>query len=136
MSQRNVDVVVGTFENTNARDFEAVMGAYADDVVLGLHDDLVALGSEGAVGKEAVGEWFGDWMRTFERDYRFEVEEARDLGDRVFVIATHHGRGRLSGAPMRRRAGWVYTVRDGHITRIDVYSDPESALRDAGPPDG
>jgi ketosteroid isomerase-like protein len=136
MSQRNVAVVVRTFENTNARDFEAVMDAYADDVVLALHDDLVARGSEGAVGKEAVSEWFGDWLRTFERGYRFELEEARDWGDRVFVVATHDGRGRLSGAPIRRRAAWIYAVRDGRITRIDIYSDPDSALRDAGPPDG
>jgi ketosteroid isomerase-like protein len=128
VSQRNVEIVVGTFENTNARDFAAVMDAYADDMVLVLHGELRALGTEGAVGKEAVGEWFGDWFRTFERDYRFEIHEARDWGDRVFVAATHHGRGRVSGAPMSGRQGWVYTVRDDKIVRCDVYAAPELAL--------
>ena len=134
MSRENVEIVVGTFENVNVRDFKAVMAAYADDVVLAAHGDLVGLGTESAAGKEAVGEWFGDWFRTFERDYRFEVHEARDWGDRVFIDATHHGRGRASGAPMKGRGGWVSTVRDGLIARIDAYADPGSALADAGPP--
>jgi ketosteroid isomerase-like protein len=128
MSQRNVDIVVGTFESVNARDFKAAMDAYADDVVLALHGDLRGLGADGAVGKEAVGEWFGDWFGTFERDYRFEVDEARDWGDRVFLAATHRGRGRVSGAPMARQNGWVYTVRDDKIVRCDLYADPELAM--------
>jgi ketosteroid isomerase-like protein len=136
MSRENVEIVVGTFEAVNVRDFPAAMSAYADEVVLVLHHDFVALGSEGAAGKEAVGEWFGDWFRTFDRDYRFEIHEARDWGDRVFVDATHHGRGRASGAPMSGRGGWVYTVRDGQIVRIEAYPDPESALEQAGSPGG
>ena len=134
MSRENVEIVVGTFENVNVRNFPAVMDAYADEIVLSLHGELVALGAEGAAGKEAVGEWFGDWFRTFGRDYRFEVHETRDWGDRVFIDATHHGRGRASGAPMSDRGGWVYTVRDGLIVRVDAYPDPESALEHAGPP--
>jgi ketosteroid isomerase-like protein len=128
MSQRSVEIVVGTFEAVNVRDFKAVMAAYADDIVLALHGDLRGLGPEGAVGKEAAGEWFGDWFRTFDRDYRFEVDEAHDWGDRVFIVATHHGRGRASGAPMARRNGWIYTVREEKIVRCDIYTDPESAL--------
>ena len=128
MSQRNVDIVVGTFEAVNVRDFEAVMDAYADDVVLALHGELRGLGADGAVGKEAVGEWFGDWFRTFDRGYRFEVNEARDWGERVLIVATHHGRGRVSGAPMAQRNGWIYTLRDDKIVRCDVYAEPELAL--------
>ena len=57
MSQQNVEIVIGQFENTNARDFKAVMEAYADDVILRLHDWLRNIDGEGAVvGKEAVGE--------------------------------------------------------------------------------
>ena len=32
MTQQNVEVVVKQFEDTNARDFTAVMDAYAEDV--------------------------------------------------------------------------------------------------------
>src|SRR4026208_1194271 len=97
MSQENVEIVIGQLENTNARDFKAVMDAYADDVILRLHGWHRNLSGVAAVGKEAVGEWFGDWFRTFDRDYRFEVDEARDLGDRGLIVATHHGRGPANG---------------------------------------
>jgi ketosteroid isomerase-like protein len=132
MSQENVEIVVGVFENTNARDFGAVMDAYADDVVLALHGEVQPFAGEGAMGKKAVGEWFGDWFRTFDRDYRFAIEESRDLGDRVLVIATHHGRGRGSGVPVELQAGWIYTVRDGRISRCDMYTNPREAREAAG----
>jgi ketosteroid isomerase-like protein len=128
MSQENVEVVIGQFEGVNARDFEAVMDAYADDVVLALHGKLRGLGGEGAVGKKAVGEWFGEWFRTFGRDYRFEIEESRDWGDRVFVVATHRGQGRASGVPVTQRTAYVYTVREGKVRRVEVWRDREEAL--------
>jgi ketosteroid isomerase-like protein len=133
MSQENVDVVVGQFENTNARDFKAAMDAYADDVVLALHGEFhVGLGGEGAVGKKAVGQWFGEWFRTFDRDYRFEIEETRDRGDQVLIAATHHGRGRGSGVPVTLRMAFVYTVRDGKVARCDVYPNRGAALEAMG----
>jgi ketosteroid isomerase-like protein len=132
MSQENVEIVIGQFEKTNARDFKAVMDAYADDVILRLHGWLRNISGVAAVGKEAVGEWFGDWFRTFDRDYRFEVDEARDLGDRVLIVATHHGRGRISGAPAMEQMGYLYTVRDGEVSLVEIWTDPVDALEAAG----
>ena len=125
-------VVTGQFEAVNSRDFKAVMEAYAEDVELVLHDDLRGGGGEGALGKEAVGKWFGDWFQQFDSDYRFEVEEARDLGDRVFVVATHHGHGRSSGIPVEQRTAYLYAVADGRVNRVDVWTDREAALEAAG----
>jgi ketosteroid isomerase-like protein len=132
MSQGDVDVVVGQFEGVNARDFKAVMDAYADDVTLVLHAELRAGGGKGATGKKAVGEWFGEWFRTFASDYRFEIEESRDCGDRVFIVATHHGRGRASGVPVTQRTAYVYTVRQGRVSRVEAWVDREAALEAAG----
>ena len=135
MSRENVEVVVGIFQAVNDRDFQGVMDAYADDIVLELHDSLVALGGEGAVGKAAVGEWFGEWYRIFDRDYRFEIDEVRDWGDRVFLVATHHGRGRTSGTPVVQSMAYVYTLREGRIVRCDVWETAAEALAAAGPPE-
>ena len=77
-------------------------------------------------GKEAVGEWFGDWFRQFDRDYRFEVHETRASVDRVFVAATHHGRGRHSGTPIEQYTAYAYTVRDGKISRLEMWADPDA----------
>ena len=128
-------VIVELFDNANARNWKAAMDAYADEVVLELHDDFSAIAGRGAAGKHAVGEWFGNWFATFDRDYRFEIHETRDLGDgRVFLDATHHGRGRASGAPITQRAAWIYSVRDGKVVRCDVYIDRDTALTAAGVP--
>jgi ketosteroid isomerase-like protein len=132
MSQENVELVVGLFENVNKRNFQAIMDAYADDMVLVNHGELRAASGPGVVGKEAVGAWFGDWFRSFDRDYRFEIEETRDLGDRVLIVARHRSRGRASGAPIDQHGAWIYTVRDGRVVRCDIYSERTAALEAVG----
>jgi ketosteroid isomerase-like protein len=132
MSRENVEIVIRLFEAVNSRDFPAAMDAYADDVALVLHHDLRGGGGSGAVGKEAVGEWFGDWFRQFASDYRFDIEEARDLGDRVFLVATHHGRGRTSGVPVEQETTYLYTVRYGKVSRVEVWRNRGTALEAIG----
>ena len=99
MSRENVEVVIGIFEAVNARDFAAGIEPYVEDATLAIHGDVGPLATT-VTGKGAVGEWFGDWFRQFEGDYRLEINEARDCGDRVFLVATHHGQGRVSGVPV------------------------------------
>ena len=133
MSQENVEVVVGQFEGVNARAFANVMDAYAEDVILIPHGRWGVLGSHQVVaGKDAVGEWFGDFFRAFAPDYRFEVEESRDLGDRVLIVATHHGRGRASGVPVATQTAYLYTVRKGKISQVELWDDRDEALEAAG----
>jgi ketosteroid isomerase-like protein len=120
--------LVGAFEEWDC-DFAAVMDTWAEDVSLVIHADLGPMETT-AIGKEAVGEWFGDWFRQFAPDYRFEIEETRGSGDRVFVLAAHHGRG--SGAPVTQRTAYVYTLREGKVRRVEVWADRETALEAAG----
>jgi ketosteroid isomerase-like protein len=131
MSQENVDVVLDQFAATNERDFPRAMGHYAEDVVLVVDRSDFLNGGE-FEGREAVGQWFADWFTTFERGYQFDIEEARDLGDTVVLVASHHGRGRASGVEVRGRSGYVYVLRDGKVTRVELYGDPASAFEAAG----
>ena len=126
MSDENVDVVRRQFEATNAGDFARAMSYYADDVVLVVDRDAF-LESGTFEGREAVGAWFGDWISTFET-HRLEIEDARDLGHVVFLSATISGRGRTSGAQVRGRTGYLYTVTKGKIVRVELHRSPEAAL--------
>jgi ketosteroid isomerase-like protein len=126
MSRATVDLVRAQFEATNDRDFGRAMSFYADDVVLVVQPDAFLRGGR-FEGREAVGEWFGDWFKTFEPGYRFEIDEARDLGDAVFLAVTHHGRGRASGVEVGGQTGYLYTVRDGRIVRVELYRSAEDA---------
>jgi len=75
---------------------------------------------------------FGDWFTTFEPGYHFDIEEARDLGDVVLLIATHHGRGRTSGVEVHGQTGYLYRVRDGKVVRAELYPGRAEALEAAG----
>ena len=129
--QGNVDVVREQFAATNERDFPRAMSYYAEDVELVV--DPEAFVEDGIfTGREAVGQWFANWFTTFEPGYHFDIEETQELGDVVLLIATHHGRGRSSGLEVRGRTGYLYTVRDAKIVRVEIHRSPAAALEAAG----
>lgn len=110
------------------------MTFYADDVVLVVEEGFLNTGT--FEGKEAVGEWYGDWFRAFGSDYRFEIEEIRELRPGlVFMVASYGGSGRASGAVVRDRRAYLYRVNDGKITRIQFFLTSESALEAAALPE-
>jgi ketosteroid isomerase-like protein len=136
VSDEATEVVLEQFAAVNERDFQRAMDLYADDVVL-LVPASEAVTNPGLYeGKKAVGEWFGDWFRTFAADYRFEIREARKLdGDLIFLLATHGGRGRLSGAQVQGENAYLYRVRGGKIVRVGFFATREEALDAASLPE-
>jgi ketosteroid isomerase-like protein len=130
MSQRDVDIVRDQYAATNERDFPRAMSYYAEDVELVVHPDA-SLERGTFRGREAVGEWFGNWFRAFEPDYRFDITEARDLGGVILLVASHHARGRTSGAAVHGQVAYLYTVREGKIVRAEFYPSRSEALKAA-----
>ena len=128
MSQESVDVVLDQFAATNERDFPRAMSHYAEDVELVVDPDA-SLEAGTFKGREAVGQWFGNWFRTFEPGYHFEIDEARAIGELVFISASHRGRGRTSGIDVHAEMAYLYTVRAGKIVRAELYGTEEDALR-------
>ena len=131
MSQENVEVVRDQFAATNERDFPRAMSHYAEDVELVVDPD--AFLERGTFkGRDAVGRWFANWFTTFEPGYHFDIEEARDLGDVVLLVASHHGRGRASGVEVHGQTGYLYRLRGGKIVRVELYPGRAEALEAAG----
>jgi ketosteroid isomerase-like protein len=134
MSHENVEVVLDQFAATNERDFPRAMSHYAEDVELVVDPD--AFLERGTFkGRDAVGQWFANWFRTFEPGYHFDIEEARDLGDAVLLVACHHGRGRTSGVDVHGQTGNLYGFRAGKIVRVELYPSRTAALEAAGLPE-
>jgi ketosteroid isomerase-like protein len=131
VSQEDVEVVRDQFAAVNERDFARAMEHYADDVVLVVSPEAF-LEAGTFEGREAVGEWFGNWFRTFEPGYRFELEEARDMGGTVLLVASHRGQGRMSGVEVRGRTAYLYRVRDGKVARVELYPSRDEALEAFG----
>jgi ketosteroid isomerase-like protein len=126
----NLDIVREYFAATNRREFASAMAAYSNDVIL-VVTGLFPSGT--CAGREAVGEWFGEWFSAFGRDYHFDLLEAREVGERVFATAHHRGSGRSSGIPVEATTGYAFTVAAGKIARVELYADPAEARKAAGP---
>lgn len=131
MSQRNVDIVGQTYEHMNRRDWAAVLAAMDEDIVLVVHES-VSPDTGIFRGREAASRWFGDWFLAFGKDYRFELEENRSIGDRVFAVARHHGYGRSSGAEVELTNVAVVSLRAGKVVQVELYGSRTEALKAEG----
>jgi hypothetical protein len=76
-------------------------------------------------------EWLSAW-----KDLRIEVKQYRELDQgRVLVLARGIAHGSASGLhtdQMRSDAAALFHIRDGTVTRLIVYWDPDRALADLG----
>ena len=120
----NVEVVREMLEGYVRGDYEAALPAFADDVE-------VVTSLERYHGLAGVVEEALRWERMWD-DYRFEVEDLVDAGDRVVLLYHQCGRSKTSGVALEERAGWVYTLREGKIARVEMFQDRELAFRAAG----
>ena len=131
MSRENVEIVREIYEHMNRRDWAAILAAINEEPVLVVHESVAP--DPGIVrGREAIGRWFGDWFLAFGKDYRFEVEEARSVGDRVFVVARHRGHGRSSEAEVEWVNVAVVSLRVGKVGQIELYGSRTEALEAVG----
>jgi ketosteroid isomerase-like protein len=131
VSQENVEIVREIYEHMNRRNWAAVLAAYDDEVVLVVHESVGPEAGEFR-GRNAVGRWFGDWFLAFGKDYRFELEEVRSLGDRVFVVARHHGHGRSSGAGVEQVNAQLHSLHEGKLVHMELYGSADEALKAVG----
>ena len=63
---------------------------------------------------------------------RFEIVKVVVNGDRVFVDAVAHGRGKGSGLELSQGFNQVLTIRDGKIAVFEIFIDRSTAKRAAG----
>ncbi len=128
----NAEIVEDQYAAANERDWERALGHYAEGVVL-----VVTAGIRAGTfrGRDAVGEWFGDWFRTFDRGAYFDIEELAEFDDRVVVVAVHRAKGRGSGAAVEGAVNWAYQLREGKVVRQEAFNSREEALEAAGIPE-
>jgi ketosteroid isomerase-like protein len=82
-------------------------------------------------GREGVAEAMRVWRGAFD-NWTHEVDELRDLGDRVLVFSHERGRGRGSGAIVDQDDFHLVTLRDGEIVHWKLFLDRDQALEAAG----
>lgn len=130
MAPDNLEIISDQYAAVNERDWPRAMSHYAEDVEL-----EVPPGIRGGTyrGREAVGDWFGEWFRTFDRDAHFEIQELIEFGDGgVLVVANHRARGRGSGVGVEGLFIWSYRLREGKATHVRGFESREQAAEATG----
>ena len=82
-------------------------------------------------GIDAVRDWFVDANRHFDR-WTINLDDFRDLGDRVLALGTVQALGKESGVEVEMPYTVVVKVKDGLVTHFTDYGDREKALEAAG----
>jgi ketosteroid isomerase-like protein len=120
-----VELVRELFERINGDDPDSTYELLSEDFVADIPPSVSAEPDtyEGHAGVRR-------YMDAFEGlidDVRFEPVEFHVDGERVVVDLLLKGRGAASGIPVEQRAAVVHTVREGKVTRMDVFPDVASA---------
>jgi uncharacterized protein len=129
MSQENVEIVRRANALTNDGDLGGAFRLLHPDI-----EWVIAREHPGArtlSGHEALAEYQRDWQETLP-DVRATLDRVLDAGDMVVAIGTVRGTGTESGADVQVPIGFLFTLRDGLITRVEEFLDPAAAVAAAG----
>jgi ketosteroid isomerase-like protein len=131
VSETNLEIVRRPHEAWSRRDVDAALELVHEDIEW--HPALTAGGLEGTAFHGPAG------IRTYFRqldevwaELSHEVDEIRDLGDRVLVLARFHPIGRESGATVDQPTGLLFTGEGEKVVLAHAFATREQALRAAG----
>jgi ketosteroid isomerase-like protein len=116
--------------------FTAFMSGDVDRALAATHPDVISVrvaplpDPQTYHGREGILEMYADWTADFD-EFRMEIEELTELGDRVIAEVVQRGIGHASGAEVTGRFWFVVTVVDGKVLRQEAYGSKEQALATA-----
>ena len=117
-------------EAWNRGDIDAGCRHAAEDVAwLEVSGRPESQGSE-QVGRDRMRQGLESLFEAWDT-YHLDVEQVHDVGDRVLAIVREVATGRASGVEIDGRWGYLMTVEDGEIVRVEAYRG-----RRHGPPGG
>jgi ketosteroid isomerase-like protein len=142
VSQENVDLVrrlippPGTDLAALFRDravFDQVVSALEPFIDPGAEAVAVWQGGTVYEGVEGLRQLWLDWLEPW-ASYYSSLEEAIDAGDRVVIFVRDRARRNDIDAEVEISAGSVWDVRDGKVTRVELFGTRDEALAAAGLP--
>jgi ketosteroid isomerase-like protein len=130
MSRENVEIVrEGYAQRAITRRFDAE-SAWPDFVwdmsnFRGWPEQQTYEGVEGA--NAFLCEWIGAWDH-----WEVEAEAFHSAGDKVVAIMHQRGQSKATGARVDMHYAQVWTLDEGKLTRMEMYSDQSEALKAVG----
>jgi ketosteroid isomerase-like protein len=131
VSQENVEIVRGYYEYRQSHgDFLAELLAL--DYVWDMSHFRGWAEQRTYEGIDGARLFIREWTAAFD-DWAIEVEAIRDAGDdRVVGVLRQRGRSKSAGVPVDMRYAQVFTIRNGKQVRMEMYDDPNDALKAVG----
>ena len=90
MSQENVDLIREMYLAFHGGDAARALSYFSEDVVV---DATARIDGGIGNGREELSRIIGQWLATFD-DWHEHIEQIRDLGNQVYVVAVQRGRGK------------------------------------------
>ena len=129
MSQENVEAIGRHWEAFARGDLDGFFADAADDIEF---EEDPAFPEAGTYrGRDEITRYLASFQEQM-ADHRFEVEELRDLGDRVLALLHETARGTSSGIDVDQHPAFLYEFRDGAIVRVRAYLDRAQAFEAVG----
>ena len=126
MSRENVDLTLTAYDAWDRGDIETAFAPIDEDFEF--HEDPQF--PEGGIyrGRHAFRGYFERFREEWD-DYRVNVEDIRDSGDKVLVLTHQTARGKTSGVQIDLRIAHLWTIRNGKAVRMEAYFDRDEALK-------
>jgi ketosteroid isomerase-like protein len=77
--------------------------------------------------EESIRNWVGTW-----NEFRYELLELIDAGEKVLSVGRQTGRGKGSGVEVTSDLLHLWTLRDGRVVEMRMFMDRAEAFRAAG----
>jgi ketosteroid isomerase-like protein len=130
MSQQRVDQLLHAYEALNSGDLDAATGRLPADFEF-IPPPMLPEG-EVPRGPEGLRQLWQTWRATF-ADFRIEIEETIDTGDKVIVMAAVSGTGNDSGLEVRTPSfAWVWSFEGDSPIRMEAMPNRATALEAVG----
>ena len=132
MSQEQERLVRRALRAVNESDIEAIVamtGPEAEYELIGGFADIV--GETTLRGPAGVRRFYTDWFATFTTTH-VEPRTFVEAGEQVVVLSDVEVTAEGSDVPVKLCIGQIYSFRDGMISRVASYYDPQEALAAAG----
>jgi ketosteroid isomerase-like protein len=129
MSDENVETVRRSWDAFDRGDLDAFFADTAEDIEF--EEDPVFPEARIYRGRQEILAYLASFQEAM-ADHRFEVEELRDLDDRVIALLHETARGTSSGVDVDQHPAILYEFRDGLIDRVRAYLDRAEGLAAVG----
>ena len=128
MSEQNLALMRRAFTAFEAGDVEGYLECMDPQVVF---EPRLAMVEGGYRGHDGIRRFMADAIEVMEVR-QTDLDEIRDLGDRVLAFGVFHVRGRESGAEDATPFAILATIQEGQIAHLKDYGHRVEALEAAG----